>query len=421
MSNANWYNVDNVSKVFLASYNKRDTRCIRVTCTLKEMIEPELLQEALTQTVEAMPQYQVRIRRGFFWHYLDPTDAMPVVSEEDGRLYPLLYGPNHKGLLHYKVSYYRCRITLEIFHVLCDGTGALEFLNALVGHYLKLKYPAALTAYTPTSAAPLYERTRDDYAQFFDRENTSHSVAPKKRRKAYRIQGRLLPYDQLQHFELHMEAAKVVAAAKACGCSVTAYFTALFMLAIQRDMPTAKRKRPVAISLPVNLRRFYGSETSRNFFNNISLTHTFDKPISLPELAALMDKKLKELTSEEAVRFRMNEFVKIERPIYTRMTPLLIKQHVVRQFTAVEAKQVSAVISNLGLIRPDEAILPYVDYYSIGCSAPNLFSTICSFGSDLCMTISYPFVNTGVLKAFVDLLQRENIPVKLDATEVITR
>lgn len=40
MDSENWYNVDNVGKVFLATHNKRDTRTIRVSATLNEPIEP---------------------------------------------------------------------------------------------------------------------------------------------------------------------------------------------------------------------------------------------------------------------------------------------------------------------------------------------------------------------------------------------
>ena len=47
MESENWYKIDNVAKVFLATVSKRDTRSFRLSCTLKESIEPELLQEAV--------------------------------------------------------------------------------------------------------------------------------------------------------------------------------------------------------------------------------------------------------------------------------------------------------------------------------------------------------------------------------------
>ena len=38
----------------------------------------------------------------------------------------------------FEVTYYRNRINLEVFHVLTDGTGAMNFLKTLVSNYLTL-------------------------------------------------------------------------------------------------------------------------------------------------------------------------------------------------------------------------------------------------------------------------------------------
>ena len=69
--NEEWYKVDNVSKVFLANNSTRNPQTLRVSCTLKEMVDPVLLQKALDATVVSLPELQLRVRRGFFWHYLE--------------------------------------------------------------------------------------------------------------------------------------------------------------------------------------------------------------------------------------------------------------------------------------------------------------------------------------------------------------
>ena len=75
MSETAWYKVDNVAKVFLATHNQRDTRTLRVSVTLNETINPEALQYALDQTIKSRSQFQMRIRRGIFWNYLEKTDG----------------------------------------------------------------------------------------------------------------------------------------------------------------------------------------------------------------------------------------------------------------------------------------------------------------------------------------------------------
>ena len=103
MGRENWYKVDNVAKVFLATADKRDTRTLRVSCTLWEDIDAKTLQEAVESAIQIRPQFQVRIRRGIFWHYMEDTDLLPIVEEEHGRICPQLYVPGH-AMLHYKVT-----------------------------------------------------------------------------------------------------------------------------------------------------------------------------------------------------------------------------------------------------------------------------------------------------------------------------
>ena len=83
MARDTWYKMDNVAKVFLASANERDTRSFRMTCTLKEDIDEDILGKAVLEAAKERPQYQVTILRGFFWHYMEPTADLPTVKKED--------------------------------------------------------------------------------------------------------------------------------------------------------------------------------------------------------------------------------------------------------------------------------------------------------------------------------------------------
>ena len=51
-----WYKVDNVAKVFLATNTRRAPRVFRISCTLQEQIDPELLNEALRVTAPEWPE-----------------------------------------------------------------------------------------------------------------------------------------------------------------------------------------------------------------------------------------------------------------------------------------------------------------------------------------------------------------------------
>jgi len=420
-SNTNWYKTDNVAKVFLANRNRRDTRSLRISCLLTEEVNLKILQEAVNEAIRFRPQFQVRIRRGFFWHYLESTDTLPVVSEEQGRPCPILYGKEYTGVLHFKISYYGKRINLDLFHALSDGTGAMEFMNVIVSAYLQLRYPGTLDDIKVGSGASAGDLSQDSFDQFYDKDSSA-SLLPQTAggiRKSYHIRGMRLPYDQLQFLEIKMDSATLRSKAKEAGSGLTAYLAARMMLAIYKDMPYLKRRLPITVSLPVNLRNYYPSETSRNFFNSVKISRVFDGSETVEELSREIDAKLKEDLQPDKIKQQMDGYQRLERLIFVRMVPLAIKQPVVKYSSKKENKRISFVLSNLGQINPNEAIKPYIQGYSAFCSHDEMFMTSYSYGDILTLGVTYGFVDTGVLKNFVRSLASEDIEVTVNSTEVV--
>src|SRR5699024_7126930 len=73
-----------------------------------------------------------------------------------------LHHPDRKELL-FRVVHHHRRISLEVFHALSDGTGALWFLTDLVNAYLDLRHPedrAAAPGETEDTAAEAPAGTR---------------------------------------------------------------------------------------------------------------------------------------------------------------------------------------------------------------------------------------------------------------------
>ena len=415
MGSDSWYKVDNVAKVFLATLTKRDPKSLRVSCTLKEDIDPDLLQKALLSAIQDRPQFQMRIRRGLFWHYMENTDILPEVSEESDRVCPLLYIPA-RTMLHYRVTYFGKRINLDMFHALSDGTGALEFLDIIVLDYLRLRYPGKFDNVKIHSGASADDLSQDSYRQFFGNMGLSGVSSFKK---AFHPTGLKHPYDQLQFFEIRMPTDQILPRAKDIKVSLTSYVGACWMMAIRDVMPQRKRKMPVTMTLPVNLRNYYPSYTSRNFFNNVSVTHVFDGDISLDDLAVEFDASLRSQLTQENIKKQMDNFETMEYVAPIRPVPLFIKQLVVRHGKKLADRKVTMVLSNLGKLTPPEEVGEKISNYSTFCSSENLFSTMSTFGGVLTFGVSSPYQNTGVVKNFVRTLSRAGIDITVFATEVI--
>ena len=191
------------------------------------------------------------------------------------------------------------------------------------------------------------------------------------------------------------------------------------MLAIYKDMPVLQRNKPINLSMPVNLRNYYQSSTSRNFFNSVFVSRIMNGEETLQELAQWFDNELKQLITPENVATRMDSYEKLEHLFLVKLVPLFIKNPVVAFFAKKENKKVSAVISNLGRLMVDEQLKSYIKGYSFFCSTNALFMTINSYGDDLTLGISSAYRNTSVLKNFIRGFTSEGIEATIYATDVV--
>ena len=409
-----WYKVDNVAKVFLATASMRDPRVFRISCTLQEQVDPDTLNEALRRTAQEWPQFQVTLHRGLFWHYFESTDLMPAAQPETKAPCAPLYTPERRNRLIYRVTYFGARINLEMFHAITDGNGGLLYLKSIVRNYLALRHPGELDSVPSPNSASAGDLAQDSFRNFYG--GTRRRKAEKKT-KVYRPHG-FLPYDQLQFFEGHLSARQVLDRSHALGVSMTSYLGACFMLAIYHDMPALERSKPISISLPVNLRNYYPSETARNFFNSVYVTHTLTEADTLETVAPVFDAKLKEVLRSENIRAQMDEYEKLEHVPAIRPVPLFLKNATVKLFTKLEDRHVTAVVSNMGRITIPAELQPYIRSFAAFSSCKTLFTVVCSYGDDLVLGTASALRSTTILQRFYRSLAKDGLDVTLYATEV---
>lgn len=410
-----WYKVDNVAKVFLATTTRRDPRVFRVSCTLTEEVDLDLLNKALRHTAKEWPQFQVTLHRGLFWHYFEATDQIPAARQEDKSPCAPLYVPSRRNRLIYRVSCFGARIDLEMFHALTDGNGGLLYLQSIVCNYLALRHPGALYDVPTPNSASEADLAQDSFQNFYTGAcRTRRARLP----KAYHLRGARLPYDQLQFFEGHLSTAAVLERARALDVSLTSYLGAALMLAIYGEMPALDRRKPISISLPVNLRNFYPSGTARNFFNSVYVSRMIAPGDTLATVAPAFDAALKEKLRPEAIQAQMDEYEQLEQNPAIRPVPLPIKNAAVRFFTYLEKQHVTAVLSNMGRIQVSEALRPYIRQFAAFSSTDSLFTCVCSYGDDLVLGTASALRSTNVLRRFYRALAADGLDVTLYATEV---
>ena len=138
--------LDNASNIYPAALTKRYASIFRMSVTLTETINLNILQQALDTTVKRIPLFSYTLKNGAFWWYLKKLDKSPYLSKytknQDKRGFKF-----HGGFL-FKVSADDNRIVLDVFHALADGRGGQTFLLTLAAEYLRIRYELKNIEYT---------------------------------------------------------------------------------------------------------------------------------------------------------------------------------------------------------------------------------------------------------------------------------
>lgn len=413
--NLRWSRLDNAAKIFPSTSEKADTRVFRFACQLNEEVDGEKLQQAVQIASESFPQYLVVMRRGLFWYYLEQTELRPQVSEENLQPCAPLYQRDKRTLL-FRVSFYRRRINLEIYHVLSDGTGAMAFLKTIVAQYLLLCHPKALggTGLGFVSAAAS-EKGTDSFQKYYQK---IRKPAKGNGVKAYHLRGECREDEDLQLLEGVASVKEVLAAAHRYHTTLTVYLTAVLIQAIHQEMYLRDEKRPVVIRVPVNLRSYFPSETAKNFFGMIEVAYSFQASSGdFADIVRTVDETFKRELCQERLAVRMNKLAQLEHNPLVQLVPLPLKDVVLRQARRLNDRGETAVISNIGKVTLPESLCPYVDSFHIFASTLKTQLCLCSFGDRLQMGFSSAFEGTGLQQHFFRLLTKEGIKVEISANQ----
>ena len=358
-----WMRLDNAAKIYPAAKRRNWNNFFRLSATLTEPVDTEVLRRALDVTVRRFPSIAVRLRRGAFWYYLEEIPKAPAIQAE--KSCPLAHAPFYEvRQCAFRVLVYHERIAVEFFHALTDGAGALVFLKSLLAEYLSQKYGLAIPAEKGVLGRleePSAEEVEDSFARYAGDVKLSRREAT-----AYHLSGTPEPDGYKDIVTMMIPADKLRDCARGFGISVTELLCAAMMQAIldiqAKDVPRRAARKPVKVLLPVNLRTLFPSATLRNFASYI--TPEIDPRMgdcSFDELCQLVHHKMGMENNRRTMRAKFAANVASERSPVLRVMPLFIKNIAMKAvFDAVGERKSCLCLSNLGNVQLPEAMAAYV-------------------------------------------------------------
>lgn len=417
MATTTWFKIDNAGKLFPAVTNSRRASYFRLAVTINETVDPIVLQKAAEITLKRFPNFNTRLKKGLFWYYLE-TQQRPFKVKPEPNVFGSISEPNNPHIHLIEIYYHRQRIAIEIFHSITDGRGGMEFLKTLTLAYLRLKhYPVSSEGIIFDADDITTDNELEDSFQAKIKPGRSEWLPTKK---AYHLKGDYFTHHghYLTHLEMSVETLKTVA--KTYQLSITGILASVIMyqLLIQQNQENPKVRKPIILSIPVDMRKYLPSTTMKNFVMTINIGRVFPMQTTFEEIVQEVRQQLKEGQSIEKLAPQIRANMLAERMLLLRFVPLLIKRMIIRSvFNRVGEPALSLTMSNLGQVTMPESTKNYLESFEFMICSTKVMPInlgIVSFGDRLVMSFSRIITDRHFIQAIVQQLTSTfQIPIRV--------
>lgn len=411
-----WRRLDNSAKLFPIIQNRKFSTVFRLSAILKEEIDETTLKKASETALKKFKFFKVTLKKGAFWYYFEDNPKEIIIEEENN--YPCKYiDKNTNNGFSFKITYFKNKINLDVFHSLTDGNSASDFFKEIVYTYIELKHPEKFVIDLRSQKKVKYN-TEDSYIKNYNKKLKGNANG----QKAYILRGKKLPLDAISviHEIINLEQLKNEALKK--GCTITQYLTSVLIFSIYKaNYLKNKSKKPVKVCIPVNLKKYFDSQTISNFFSYITVVANMEELKTFDEILEFVKNDFKEKLQKEEILKTMSANVKLGNNIFVRLIPLFLKRIVLNISYLEIRKYTTTTFSNIGRIGIIQEYREFIDNF-VMLIAPESVEKIkcsaCSFENNITFTFTSILQDIEIQKTFYNLLKEQGIDVKIESNGV---
>ena len=416
----NWMKLDNMANLFPAIELFSAAPIYRVSVTLDRNIDGGILKNAVIDILKRFPYYKVRLKKGLFWLYLEHNPKDPAVTH-DG-LHPCV-GINYKENNDYlfKIKYIDNIIAIEIFHALTDGGGAMIFLKTLTARYLTLcgeniAVNKDMGIWDINEEVPPEEAV-DSFYKYYNKNIKSLGI----KSPAYHYRGTKEKQDVINVIKATISGSEFAKCAKKYGLSVTELLTSVYLYSLMNLQKKTGNRRPIRISVPVNLRHIFPSNTMRNFTNFVlcgispqSGDYTFE------DIAVEVFHSMRRGVLKNNILKSFSGNVSSEKKIIVRILPLRLKMIMLSLIYAFRGEnQYSGSMSNLGVVKFPADMENFINEVSCYLAPNSINPTNCGavcYKDKLIITFTRTIKESHLEKEFFSFLVKQGLKVNIKSS-----
>jgi len=418
----NWYRLDNAAKIFPAVTNKVRTSVFRISIDLHEPVKLAPLQKALEKTLLELPYFQSQLKKGFFWYWLEPSEAQPLVQYDTGT--PCrAFNTQRRNHLLMRVLARENKISTEFIHTLTDGAGSIQFMLSLIRNYGQFcnwtLNPEDLIINDNT--ADIEGLTEDSYKKYFRKHIPKHL----KLRNAYHLPFEIHRRPKLRNIIAELSTSGIIALAREKKISLTEYLASVYLFTLQKFYLLEYNKRPfprksiLRVEIPVNLRKLFPSKTLRNFA--LFVMPEIDPRLgaySFDEITKIVHHYMQLETDHRQIQRIIRRNVGGEKNPIIRIIPLAIKVlFLTLMFKNSGPRLYSGVLTNLGPINIPADYEKFIQRFRFIPPPPDpsikVNSALISYQDSLVLSFGNQSSSTKFEQEFLRFLKHEGLKITI--------
>lgn len=415
-------NLDTSAKLYAYTKTKDRNQTYRISAVLKEKVEPEFLSQAIHLCQKRFPSFYVNFENGFFWkrYRKRSYNSKNILFKDTEYCRPIDTETNKAPL--FRILYSDRRISLEIFHGVTDGHGAITFFKTLLAAYFNLMGVPVLPAngVLDISDKPSAEELEDSFIKNYNRK---YGFLNRRESSAYQYEATLTD-EKLHIMQGRISVSQIKSITHSLNVSVTEWLTAVYVYALYQNIENKSKSKPIKVQVPINLRPYYSSKTLRNFslYVNVGID---PKKCDYEFYDILMDitQQIREGEDKERLQKMLNGNVRDGEMLISKYSPSFMKKPFIKAgFLLYGERLYTSPMSNLGVVDVPEEMKKHIEYFDSVIGATylnNIWATVVTFDDILTVTFSSRDKNNKIAQTYFDFIRNHGISVYTDNADRI--
>ena len=411
---ADWFKLDNAATIYPSIKDENWSFVVRFSAILNEKVDKDVLQQAVIDTMPRFPTFNVGLKQGIFWNYFEEKSTFPKVTKEEK--FPCISFDLFDNKSHIvRILYYNNRISVECFHGVADGRSILVFLNTLLRRYFILK---GVDIKSTEGCLNTLDKPRKEGAEdAFFKNSTKGEKSTKKENMAFHIKGTKEEFGVVNAIMGTMSVKQVKGVAKSFGCTITEFLVSYLAFAVWKK--NKNHNKPIKISVPIDLRQFFETETLRNFSGYINVEiPPKSTDYLLMDIIEIVKEEFNSINRDNMQAF-INSNVGMQKNFFIKIVPLFLKNLIIKLvYRAMGEAYQTMNISNIGVVKVPQEFEGKIEKYCINLGRPKYNAKtvgVISYNDNLVITFSSKIKETDVEEAFFSGLSQLGINVLIES------